>query len=130
MHSIVPAKHCTAPHRACLRLLCSWLLLQVEVPVGASVHKKVSYSNPYQQQRSLVLSTNLPGVLSFQPQHVDLTPGGSHPIGMVFSGPAAAAAAGVAPGAAAAGQQLELFVFLNDVDERGEECWRVVVRLV
>lgn len=95
------------------------LAVQVELHVGAVVQRQMSYTNPYAQPRIFSLSTNVPWLLSFQPTTLELPPRATRPLALLFDGRAA-------QGAAA----LQVLVFVNDEQDREEECMEVAVTVV
>ncbi len=88
---------------------------QVDVPAGTVVQKKVSYTNPYHQHRSFHLASNTPWLLSCHPATLELPPGATKPLGLVFD------ARQAAPGV------VDVLLFINDEDDRNEECWSIRV---
>lgn len=93
--------------------------LQVEVPSGATVHKKISYNNhnPY-QARIFSFSSSMPELLTFHPAAMQLPPGGSGLIGLVFNPNAER----LQPSS-----QLQVLVFVTGDQQRGEECLAINV---
>jgi hypothetical protein len=97
----------------------------VELAPGATVNKKITFANPYNSSQAFLVSTDAPQLLQLHPSRLELGPGASKPVGMSFSlPPDASARAG--PG----GLLQRLYVFVNNEQEQGEECYQVAVKLV
>jgi hypothetical protein len=98
----------------------------VDVAAGGTVQRKVSYTNPYKQLRVLNLSTSHPHLLSFRPSRVTAPSSATVPVGLIFS---AGRVSGSGQGRIA-GAHVQVLVFLNDLDDRVEECWKIGVTIV
>ena len=103
----------------------SILFEQVELAAGGTAQRKVSYTNPYQQLRVLNLSTTHPQLVSFRPSRVTAPGAATVPVGLVFS-----AGRDYDVGYTGGQARVEVLVFLNDLDDRNEECWRIGVTIV
>ncbi|KAI8929906.1 hypothetical protein BC831DRAFT_441572 [Entophlyctis helioformis] len=82
--------------------------------------KRVSYTNPFFHRKILYLRTDSPHLLQFKESVLDLEPGGTQYIGLKFQ-PCQA----IQP--AHHGQAVEILVFLNDENDRMEECLAIKV---
>lgn len=86
---------------------------EVELPAGTVGNKKIMYTNPYQSYRTFTLRSNQPWLVHFTPQRMQLPAGATRPLGLTFDG--RAATTGV----------LDVLVFVNDEEDRTEECFKV-----
>ncbi|GFH23924.1 uncharacterized protein HaLaN_21619, partial [Haematococcus lacustris] len=90
---------------------------EVELPVGSVANKKISYTNPYQAFRTFSLRSNQSWLVQFTPTRLQMPGGATRPVGMTFD--ARAATVGI----------IDVLVFVNDEEDRTEECFRVRVRI-
>lgn len=90
---------------------------EVEVPAGSVANKKIMYTNPYQSYRTFTLRSNQPWLATFTPQRLSLPAGATRPLGMTFD--ARAATTGI----------LDVLVFVNDEEDKTEECFKCRVRI-
>lgn len=89
----------------------------MELPAGTVANKKITYTNPYQQFRTFTLRCNQPWLMHFTPPRLQLPAGATRPIGLTFD--ARAATTGL----------LDVLVFVNDEEDKTEECFKVRVRI-
>lgn len=90
---------------------------EVELPAGSVANKKISYTNPYQAFRTFSLRSNQSWLVQFTPTRLQMPGGATRPVGMTFD--ARAATVGI----------IDVLVFVNDEEDRTEECFRVRVRI-
>ncbi|GFR44041.1 hypothetical protein Agub_g5201 [Astrephomene gubernaculifera] len=90
---------------------------EVELPVGAVANKKITYTNPYQQYRVFTLRSNQPWLVHFTPPRLQMPAGATRPVGLTFD--ARAATAGI----------VDALVFINDDEDKTEECMKIRVRI-
>jgi len=78
----------------------------------------------YAAARSFYLRSTHPWLVTFRPERLDLPPHGSKHVGLTFAAPdhRVAAAAAALDGAA-----VEVLVFINDDEDKNEECFRIRV---
>ena len=96
----------------------------VDLRRGARTHKKIAYTNPYPRSRTFHLRCTHPLLMHFRPERLDLDAQGTRPMGLTFE-PAeewerAMRAAGETGPA-------EVLVFINDEEDKTEECFRIRV---
>jgi len=91
---------------------------EVEMLAGATVNKKITYTNPYQTERVFFLRASQPWLVRFRPDRLDLPAGARRAIGLTFDGREAAT-----------GSQ-DVLIFINDEDDKNEECFKVKIRVV
>ena len=96
----------------------------VDLRRGARTHKKIAYTNPYPRSRTFHLRCTHPLLMHFRPERLDLDAQGTRPMGLTFE-PAeewerAMRAAGETGPA-------EVMVFINDEEDKTEECFRIRV---
>ena len=80
----------------------------LNIPRGEFVNKKILYTNPYQYERTFVLSCNVPEILHFKDEKLVLGPRQNKYIGLRF----------VATGRSG---KSDVLVFINDEDDKNEE---------
>eukprot|EP00775_Hariotina_reticulata_P006048 gene6048-6286_t len=94
--------------------------VEIDLQAGTLGQRQLAYSNPYSHQpRIFSVTTNKPWLLSCQPCVLELPPRATRPLQLVLDGRA------LQPGDV---QQALLFV--NDEDDRSEECIEVVVNVL
>jgi nephrocystin-4 len=91
--------------------------VQVVMPVGTLANKRINYTNPYQQHRVFTLRSNQPWLVNFTPPKMELPPSATRPIGVILDGRRAR------PGT------VDVLVFVNDEDDKSEECFKIRVRV-
>ena len=96
----------------------------VEISRGLQVHKKITYTNPYQTARRFFLRSTHPGLLMFRPDVLELGAGATRPVGITLE-----AAEDWGPAALRAGLT-EVLDFINDEADVTEECFRLRVRFI
>ncbi len=99
----------------CVGLCCR--TFEVELPAGSVGNKKINYTNPYQSFRTFTLRSNQPWLVHFTPQRLQMPAGATLPLGLTFDG--RAATTGI----------LDVLVFVNDEEDKTEECFKVRVRI-
>jgi len=89
---------------------------EITLPCGRYVNKRVTYTNPYQHPRLFYLKTNKESRLKFKESVLELNGGETQYIGLQFS-PCNI-------------RQLveDLLVFINDDNDRIEECLKIRIR--
>ncbi|GIL84279.1 hypothetical protein Vretimale_15928 [Volvox reticuliferus] len=90
---------------------------EVELPVGTVANKKITYTNPYQHYRIFTLRSNQPWLVHFTPPRLQMPAGATRPVGITFD--ARAATAGI----------VDALVFVNDDEDKTEECLKIRVRI-
>ncbi|GLC73822.1 hypothetical protein PLESTF_001424700 [Pleodorina starrii] len=90
---------------------------EVELPVGTVANKKITYTNPYHHYRIFTLRSNQPWLLHFTPPRLQMPAGATRPVGLTFD--ARAATAGI----------VDALVFVNDDEDKTEECLKIRVRI-
>jgi hypothetical protein len=103
----------------CIRALATHAVphacwLQVQVPVGGIVQKRTTYANTHSRSHTFHFASSHPEVLSFRPASMQLAPGGTAALGMVFDG------AGLT-----AGRVVEVLVFVSSEETQGHDCMLV-----
>ncbi|KAJ3107236.1 Nephrocystin-4 [Phlyctochytrium planicorne] len=109
-------------------LVSSWMIVshftspsvtksfEISLPKGKSVNKRVSYSNPYQTRKTFFLRTNAPDLLQFRDGgNFEMEPGASQYLAFRFL-----------PVQNCVSR--EVLVFLNDENDRMEECLRIGIK--
>lgn len=69
-------------------------------------------------RRIFRLATNAPGFVTVTPATLELGPGAQAAVGLTFDG------RGLAAGA------VDVLLFINDTDDRNEDCYRISMRVV
>lgn len=82
------------------------------------MNKKISYTNPYQTTRTFLFRASHPWLVRFRPEHLELPGGAKRPVGLTFDGRGAAT-----------GPE-DVLVFINDEDDKNEECFKIKLRIV
>ncbi len=90
---------------------------EVELPVGTVANKKITYTNPYHHFRTFTLRSNQPWLVHFTPPRLQMPAGATRPVGMTFD--ARAATVGI----------VDALVFVNDDEDKTEECFKIRVRI-
>jgi len=91
---------------------------EVEVVAGTTLNKKISYTNPYQIPRVFSVRSTHPWLLHIKPERLDLPGSAKRPVGLTFDGRASPASTE------------DVLIFINDEDDKNEECFRVRVRVL
>ena len=112
-------------------LLSSWLVCAVNrlpaitksfalvVPAALGAKKRVSMSNPYSYECTYTFYADRPELLKFSSPSLHLQPGGTGYIGLQF--------APLPHGAATARGETKLLVFVNNEEDKNEECMEIIV---
>ncbi|KAF5838521.1 hypothetical protein DUNSADRAFT_2719 [Dunaliella salina] len=90
---------------------------EMEIPVGAVANKKISYTNPYPAFCTFTMRCNQPWLLQFTPTRLQLPGGATRPLGLTFD--TRVATTGI----------LDVLVFVNDEEERTEQCFKIWTRI-
>lgn len=85
---------------------------------GTTLNKKISYTNPYQIPRVFSVRSTHPWLLHIKPERLDLPGSAKRPVGLTFDGRASPASTE------------DVLIFINDEDDKNEECFRVRVRVL
>jgi hypothetical protein len=75
------------------------------------------YTNPYAYYKTFTLRSNQPWLMHFTPPRLQMPAGATRPVGLTFD--ARAATPGI----------LDVLMFVNDEDDKTEECLKVRVRI-
>ena len=134
LRPVVPGRRQYVVHAVDLSrraLLSSWLVCAVNrlpaltkafaltVPAALGAKKKVSIANPYSYETTYTFYTDMPHLLKFSSPQVRLGVGESKYIGLQF--------VPLAHGRAVAGGATRLLVFVNNEEDKNEECMEVTV---
>jgi nephrocystin-4 len=90
----------------------------VELLVGTTLNKKISYTNPYQTTRTFFLRTSHPWLVHFRPSRLELPSGSRRPVGLTFDGRGAPT-----------GSE-DVLIFVNDEEDKNEECFKIRLKIV
>lgn len=90
---------------------------EIELPAGTVANKKISYTNPYNSFRMFTLRCNQPWLVTFTPPRLQLPAGATRPLGITFDARAAS------PGT------IDVLVFVNDDEDKTEECFKIRARV-
>eukprot|EP00052_Salpingoeca_macrocollata_P019741 m.164404 g.164404 ORF g.164404 m.164404 type:complete len:1465 (-) comp21057_c0_seq3:83-4477(-) len=85
---------------------------EIVLPVGHGANKRVAYRNPYASTKTFRLSTSRPDLVSFKETLLEIPPHELRYLGLRFHACQVAGAA-------------EVLIFLNDANDRNEECFSV-----
>ncbi|KAK3261699.1 hypothetical protein CYMTET_29407 [Cymbomonas tetramitiformis] len=86
---------------------------------GLPCYKKISYTNQYSTPRSFYLRSTHPWLLAFQPERLDIAENATARVGLSFE----VADRQVTKFA----NYMEVLVFINDEEDKNEECFRIRV---
>ncbi|GMH42847.1 hypothetical protein BSKO_10766 [Bryopsis sp. KO-2023] len=88
---------------------------EVGLHPNSKIVKKISFSNPYHQPRSFYFRSNMPWLITPKPQRLDLPARGVGFVGLEFDSKGARSG------------QKEALLFVNDDDDKSEECYKIRV---
>ncbi|GAQ82901.1 hypothetical protein KFL_001280210 [Klebsormidium nitens] len=94
-------------------------MFEVEVAAGTVAKKKISFTNPYPHPKLFYLSSSHPQLISFRPADVlDVPADGTRYIGLTVNGTAVRGA-----------RLEEVLIFVNDAEDKTEECLKICLKL-
>ena len=88
---------------------------ELKIPCGSIANKKVAYKNPYTIQKAFLLFTDRPEVVRLKRPKLEIRPSERDFIQMAVSAPANPTAE-------------DVLIFINDLEDKNEEC--ILLRLL